>query len=73
VQFTVRALRLRVLDEAECYARCYGDHPETVEVIAVVPARPRIESRLSGEDIRRLFELRLDARDPELEPDAEAA
>jgi len=26
---------------------------------------------LSGEDIRRLFELRLDARDPEL--DAEAA
>jgi hypothetical protein len=25
---------------------------------------------LSGEDIRRLFELRLDARDPELQPEA---
>jgi hypothetical protein len=25
---------------------------------------------LSGEDIRRLFELRLDARDPELEAEA---
>jgi hypothetical protein len=70
VQFTVRALRLRVLDEAECYARCYGDYPETVEVIAFVPQRPRSKSRLSGEDIRRLFELRLDARDPELQPEA---
>jgi hypothetical protein len=29
------------------------------------------ESRLSGEDIRRLFELRLDAREPE--PELEAA
>jgi hypothetical protein len=25
---------------------------------------------LSGEDIRRLFELRLDAREPEIEPQA---
>jgi hypothetical protein len=64
---------LRVLDEAECYARCYGDYPGTVEVIAVVPARPRMESRLSGEDIRHLFDLRLDARDAELQSNVDAA
>jgi hypothetical protein len=70
VQFTVRGVRLRVLDEAECYARCYGDRDVSVEVIAFVPPRPRVESRLTGEDIRRLFELRLDARDPELQSEA---
>lgn len=63
-------MRLRVLDEAECYARCYGDHSESVEVITIEPRRTRFESTLSGEDIRRLFELRLDARDPELQPEA---
>jgi hypothetical protein len=64
-------VRLRVLSEAECYARCYGDFADTVHLVAFELARPRFESTLSGEDIRRLFELRLDARDPEL--DAEAA
>jgi hypothetical protein len=64
-------VRLRVLNEAECYARCYGEYVDTVHLVALEPARPRLESTLSGEDIRRLFELRLDARDPEL--DAEAA
>jgi hypothetical protein len=63
-------VRLRVLDEAECYARCYGDHENSVQVIVLEARRPRVESRLSGEDIRRLFELRLDARDPELQPEA---
>jgi hypothetical protein len=33
------------------------------------PRRP-FESTLSGEEVRRLFELRLDARDPELQPKA---
>jgi hypothetical protein len=63
-------MRLRVLNEAECYARCYGDRPDTVHLVVVESARPRFESTLSGEDIRRLFELRLDARDPELEAEA---
>jgi hypothetical protein len=63
-------MRLRVLNEAECYARCYGDHTATVHLVVVESARPRFESTLSGEDIRRLFELRLDARDPELEAEA---
>lgn len=63
-------MRLRVLNEAECYARCYGDHVDTVHLVAVETARPRFEGTMSGEDIRRLFELRLDARDPELEVEA---
>jgi hypothetical protein len=63
-------MRLRVLDEAECYARCYGDYVDTVRLIAIESPRPRFESSLSGEDIRRLFESRLDARDPETELEA---
>jgi hypothetical protein len=66
-------VRLRVLEEAECYARCYGGYEHSVEIVSLEPPRPRFESTLSGEDIRRLFELRLDARDPELEPEARAA
>jgi len=63
-------VRLRVLDEAECYARCYGDHEDSVQVVELEPRRPRLESTVSGEELRRLFELRLDARDPELRPEA---
>jgi hypothetical protein len=66
-------VRLRVLDEAECYARCYGDREESVQVVVFEPPRPRFETTLSGEDIRRLFELRLDARDPAIQPEAAAA
>jgi hypothetical protein len=66
-------VRLRALNEAECYARCYGEYAETVQLVTFEPHRGRFESTLSGEDIRRLFELRLDARDPELEAEAAAA
>ena len=65
-------VRLRALNEAECYARCYGDHADTVHLVVFEAARPRFETTLSGEDLRRLFELRLDARDPELDAEAEA-
>jgi hypothetical protein len=58
--------RLRPLTEAECYARCYGSGDENVRVIRLTPRRPR-ETRLSGEELRRLFEARLDGRDPEAE------
>ncbi len=57
--------RLRPLSEAECYARCYGAYVETVRVIRLGPDRPRFPSHLSGEQIRRLFEARLDGREPE--------
>jgi hypothetical protein len=63
-------VRLRALNEAECYTRCYGDREEAVQVIEIQPRRLRFEATLSGEDIRRLFELRLDAREPEIEPQA---
>jgi hypothetical protein len=60
-------MRLRPLSEAECYARCYGDHgDERVSFVRVLPrAVPRV--RVSGEQLRGLFEERLDTRGPEAE------
>ena len=56
--------RLRRLSEAECYARCYGATDDTVRVIRL--DRPRdVVRKLSGEQIRRLFEDRLDGRETE--------
>jgi hypothetical protein len=58
--------RLRELSEAECYARLYGSGDDWVRIVKV-PARPRprYAPGVSGEELRRLFELRLDARQPE--------
>ena len=57
--------RLRPLSEAECYIRLYGASDDTVRVVALGPARRgrRGRSRLTGDDVRRLFEGRLDARE----------
>ena len=63
-------MRLRALNEAECYARCYGDHEDSVHLIRFEPPRSPVASTLTGEELRRLFELRLDAREPELEAEA---
>ncbi len=62
--------RLRPLSEAECYARCYGSGAdETVRLVRLETIRVRAEaSRMSGEQIRALFEGRLDTRE-----EAEAA
>jgi hypothetical protein len=58
--------RLRTLSEAECYARCYGAGDDTVRIVRVIPRRSRFDYvRMSGEELRRLFELRLDLREPE--------
>jgi hypothetical protein len=54
--------RLRSLSEAECYARCYGSS-EAVRIVRVMHRHAR--PRMSGEELRRLFELRLDLREPE--------
>jgi hypothetical protein len=54
--------RLRTLTEAECYARCYGGWDPTVTLVKLEPRRPRYETTVSGEDIRKLLEERLDAR-----------
>jgi hypothetical protein len=58
------------LTEAECYARCYGDHDSTVVATRLEPRRPRFPSTVTGEDLRRRLEERLDER---LTADAEAA
>jgi hypothetical protein len=52
--------RLRPLNEAECYFRCYGRDEDTVRVIRVERRAP---ARLSGEALRARFEARLDARE----------
>jgi len=60
-------VRLRPLTEAECYARCYGGHrTDRVNVVPLGP-RPSVRATPAGEQLRRLFERRLDARGPEVE------
>ncbi|MGH2933860.1 MAG: hypothetical protein ACRDL2_05015 [Gaiellaceae bacterium] len=60
--------RLRTLSEAECWARCYGSSEATVTLVKLEPRRPRYATPVSGEDLRRLFEERIDARvDDELD------
>jgi hypothetical protein len=54
--------RLRTLTEAECWARCYGAYDPTVSIVRLEPRRPRFRTTVSGEDIRKLLEERLDAR-----------
>jgi hypothetical protein len=58
--------RMRTLTEAECYERCYGWRwsEETVKVLRAEPDL-RAEASDLGERLRRLLELRLDAREPE--------
>ena len=56
--------RLRTLSEAECYERCYGWRwsEDSVKVLREEPD-PRDDSSEMGERLRRLLELRLDARE----------
>ena len=58
--------RLRALTEEECYLRCYGAGDPQVRLIKLEPRRPRGFVRISGEELRQLFELRLDAREAEV-------
>ena len=61
--------RLRTLSEAECYARCYGDR-EGIRIVSIEPRRPRYELDVTGEELREMFEERLDARGPETAAEA---
>jgi hypothetical protein len=58
--------RLRALSEEECYLRCYGAGDMMVRVVRIEPQRPRGLARISGEELRQLFEVRLDSREPGL-------
>ena len=66
-------VRLRSLNEAECYARCYGEGDDNVRSVRLEPRRPRFDLDISGEDLRRAFEVRLDKREPQPGPVAESA
>ena len=59
------------MSESECYARLYGDRESTVAVLRdSEPERP--SGGLLGEQIKKLFEERLDAGNGE-HPEVEAA
>jgi hypothetical protein len=60
-------MRLRPLTEAECYARCYGAHGGERVGVTVLPARRSKRATPAGEQLRELFERRLDERGPEVE------
>ncbi len=51
------------LDEAAAYARCHGARTRDVRIVKLPPRRPRFEVLATGEELRRLFELRLDERE----------
>jgi hypothetical protein len=59
---------LRPLSEQECYLRCYGDHDAMVRLVRLEPKRTSLRSGITvtGEELRRLFELRLDSRETEV-------
>ena len=63
--FWRKADRLRPLDEAAAYARCHGDRDDSVRVVKLPPRRARYDLLATGEEIRRLFEERIDAREAE--------
>ena len=59
---------LVALDEAAAYARCHGTRDNDVRIVKLPPRRPRYEDVLTtGEELRQLFERRLDARETETE------
>lgn len=59
-----RRSSLQPLDEAAAYARCHGTRDTEVRIVKLPPRRPRYEEVLTtGEELRALFELRLDARE----------
>jgi hypothetical protein len=59
--------RLRPLSEEECYLRCYGVDETTVRVVRLEPKHAALGlGGITGEELRRIFEVRLDARETEL-------
>jgi hypothetical protein len=58
-----RRVQIRPISEAVAYARCHGDRDtELVRVVRPEPHRPSHRLPVSGETLRRAFELRLDQR-----------
>lgn len=60
-----RRAALKTLDEAAAYERCHGTRDSDVRIVKLPPRRKRYPDVLTtGEELRELFERRLDARDP---------
>ena len=57
-----RTERLHELGESEAYGRSYGERTHDVRIVSVEPRRPRYDLRVTGEQLRRRFEQRLDER-----------
>jgi hypothetical protein len=55
---------LKTLDEAAAYARCHGSRDNDVRIVVLPPRRKRYDVLTTGEELRELFEQRLDAREP---------
>jgi hypothetical protein len=56
---------LHALEEAEVYARSYGERSDDVTNVKPVPPEPKAEERrLTDRKIRDAFRSRLDRRDP---------
>jgi uncharacterized protein YecE (DUF72 family) len=60
-----RRAPLRPLDEATAYARCHGDRENDVRIVKLPPRRKRYDVLTTGEELRELFERRLDEREPD--------
>jgi hypothetical protein len=65
--------RLRELSEAECYTRLYGRDGEPTVTILGRTAPPLQRLEVGGEELRRLFEERIDRRESEPVESEEAA
>ena len=61
------------MSEAECYTRLYGRDGEPTVTVVSHEAPPLQRLGVSGEELRRLFEERIDARDPDRLDSDEAA
>jgi len=53
--------------------RLYGGWDSTVTPVKIEPRRPRYELAVSGEDLRRDFEQRIEARSDDLMAELDAA
>jgi hypothetical protein len=60
-----RRAALRPLDEAAAYARCHGGRDNDVRIVKLPPRRKRYDVLRTGEELRELFERRLDEREPD--------
>ena len=59
-----RKRRIGEIDEAQAYRNSYGERSALVRTVELPPRRPRFTPHVSGEELRRRFEERLESRRP---------